>query len=230
MAHRSSASALHTARMVLKFYALTVRTEEQMRSGVRPITGLLASEAHLSIIIDKATNAFEIAKLRPQVAYWMRRLRYEPPTSELARQMGFFIRTLVVALELIPQDKLEHPAVSTATGLPVPEVSPWSVISLSRFAILATRAIWQYYTVMPLNPNPADSDYITQLELTRLIDVSLGLRKAVKAIPILRSNMAMLADGSATPGNIKACMRATGVLLEYLPNYEEREEEVKLLV
>lgn len=221
MAHRTSASALHTARVILKNYDLTVRPPETLVSG--RIDNLKADEAHLAIIIDYATNAFEVALLRPEVRYWQRRLM---SGSATAPQIAGFMAKLLKAFALIPRNDASAPASTFALPKEFTVKQPKPVV-LSKAACETSRFVFHYYEVHP-HGHKADEDF-DRHQIARLAEVSLGLDRAQNAVPLLAETLGSLEQGKATETDIRICLRKAGVLMQYLPTFEEREEEVKLL-
>lgn len=223
MAHRSSASALHTARVILKDYVLEVKPVEVLPSGRIPI--LLNTEGHVSVIIDYATNAFKLAELRPELKYWQRHLRVKDAS---AGQIANFLRKMLTVFEMIPQDGSDHTPVLSKFIIPT-EFNTGNVVKqLSKAARETSRFIFFYYYVKP--KQGIQDEAIDKHNIARLAEVSLGLPRTLKLIPIIKNQLKRLTDETASEIEVRKCMREVGVIMEYLPNYGSQEEETKLLI
>lgn len=222
MAHRSCAAALHATRMVMKFNQFTIRPPETLVSGA--VHNLTASEAHISIIIDKATQAYEIAKLRPELRHWQLRMTQGNAT---APQIAQFLKRCVEVMDLVPPElpSVEQKIVSADA----PSWGAWSKMPLSAASLEAARRLFHYYFVTLLSGDILPEN-LHRVAVAKIIDVSLGLAKAMKAAPRVRACLDSLRKGNITPEDVQRYLRTIGILLECLPNYEEREDEVKLLV
>lgn len=88
--------------------------------------------------------------------------------------------------------------------------------------------IHSYYHVSrsSLPPQPE----ILLMELAKLIEVTLGLRRALAAVPIIRCCLDGLKAGQITRDELSEAFERIRFLMEYLPNYHERQEETKLLI
>jgi hypothetical protein len=226
MAHRISAAALHLARNILKEFSLAVRPPETLISG--RVDKLQATEAHAAIIIDYATNVFHIALLRPEVRYWQKHLQAGTAT---APQIANFFSKILDAFALLPVDTEEEKQNRVTSTFALPrefgDVPP-EVYTLGKPAREASRCIFYYYDVRPLQGRP--DNVLDRHRVAKLAEVSLGLSRAVGIIPVLKTVNIRLKAGKATQIDIRRCMREVGVHLEYIPGYENREEESKLLV
>lgn len=220
--HRSSAASLRAARIVLEKYNITVRPPESLVSGAIP--NLTNSEACVSVIIDYATNVFHLSLIRPELRYWQERL-FNSTAS--ASQIAGFLQKVIETFNLIPKRKQEEsPMVATLT-LP-PEFRSRPVTQeVSKASIEASRFIFHYYAVTPKDGEVDDS--MDRKNVAVLVESSIGISKAMDALPLVAETQSELRGGNATEGSIKKCLRQLGVALAYIPTYEERDEEVKLL-
>ena len=230
MAHRTCAAALHAARMVLKFNSISVIPEDRLIFGVRPIGGLQATEAHLAIMIDRVTNAFAVAGLRPELLWWQIRLGEGGGDGVTAPKVAAFLNKVITTLEQVPDYKVTEASEARAVASVIPNGKSWDSFRLSKAAMEATKVIFQYYDVAPLNSEHVMPLEIHRIAVAKLIDVSLNLQKALKALPKLRECMTYLKNEQATLDDVRRWYRATGVILEAIPNYLDRKDEVKLLV
>ena len=222
MAHRTSASALNAARSVLSVYNLTVRTPEDLPSG--RVANLKADEACLAVIIDYATNIFQLSSLRPELRYWQERMGVDTAS---APQIALFLKKVLEAYGTIPQYKPEENQLTTVVESPVEFRAKPSVQTISKASLEASRFVFYYYSVEPKRGS-ADK-HIDRVRVARLVEGSLNMHRIVLALPLVRDCQDDLRRGSVTPKDVKKVLRTLGILLEYLPNYEEREEELKLL-
>lgn len=226
MAHRSSAPALHTARVILKSYSLEVIPPELLPSGRVP--NLRADEYHLSVIVDLASNVFHIVALRPRLQYWQETLADAIPSARLAAQLAGFLDQLEEAYQMLPRYTSETKSTVTITAPPEFGRMRPEVMVLTKPSMEVSRYIFHYYRVTPKKGLP-DMD-LDRIRIARLAEVSLCINRTLKVPDIARNCKTRLLEGSATKEEIRQSFRALGVLLEYLSNYEEREEESKLLI
>ena len=220
--HRSSAAALRAARVVLERYDLAVRPPESLVSGAIP--NLTGGEACLAIIIDHATNVFHLALIRPELRYWQERLFGETAT---ASQIAGFLQRVIEAFDLIPKRRDGEQALTARLDLPPEFRSKPVVQEVSKAATEASRFIFHYYHVSPKDGAPDEP--VDRRNVAALVESSIGVSRALAALPMVAETQAELRAGRATEGSIKRCLRQLGVALAYLPAYEERDEEVKLL-
>jgi hypothetical protein len=228
MAHRTSPAALHAARVILRQYDITVRPADQLVSGA--IHNLRADEAHLSILIDMTSNAFRVGAMRPELGYWQSRLYDRTAT---APQIGNFIRKLIEALESVPQAANAEDVAGLdrfLSQLPVGVVGRPSQCMISRASTEAARYCLHYYDFRAKKPAAFTDGAHERMEIAKLIEISLGLRHALKALPLLRLVEPQFRDGKLTEAEIARCFREVGVHLEMMPNYEDRREQSKLLL
>jgi hypothetical protein len=233
MPHRSSSAALHAARVLLQHWIITPKPPGDLKSG--SIHNLKANEAHLSIVIDLASNAYHVALVRPELSYWQKRMTQRTAT---APGIGNFVHKLIAALEMIPHAKYEEEleqfapdvftrAVGQAADVRVQNLQK---LAMTRAATEATRYALHYYT-FERKVTPVYSDeMLDRIDIGKSIDVSLGLRHALKALPMLRRVEPLLKEGQMKETEIRACLRHVGVYLGQMPHFADREDEVKLLV
>ncbi len=220
MAHRTSAAALHAARVILRNFNIEVIPPEKLASGRIP--NLQNNEACLAVIIDLTTNVFEISALRPELRYWQKHLFAGTASAD---QIANFFRRCLDAFEKIPRS-LEERSVTLETPIEFggrPEKQ-----KLSRAALEAARGVFHYYSFKP-KTGTIDAQ-LDRIEVTKMLEVSLAISRVEPALDLLKTWNDRLRSGSATATGIKSCFRKLGIFLEYLPNYAEREEESKLLV
>lgn len=222
MAHRVSAASLHAARIVLKNYTLVVKPPESLPSG--RLDKLEPNEKCVAILIDYATNIFQVVLLRPELRYWQKRLWARTATAP--QLMGYF-QKLITALEMVPQDTdlkttitLESPA--EFGGKPV-------MHTISKAAKEASRFIFYYYEVTSKRKELVEEESLFRINVAKLIDICLEIERAMKALPLLKHWREELKAGRATEVEIRRCFREAGVFLTYMPNFGSTEEETKLL-
>lgn len=224
MAHLTSAAALRTARLILREYDLTVRPPESLVSG--RIDNLTNSEAHVAVIVDYATNIFQITSLRPEVCFWQARLKFGTAT---APQVAGFFKKLSDAFEALPKDVSEESITTTFAPPPQYDTLKPVVMKISKPAKEVSRFIFHYYSPVPKSESIANEDAIHRLKIAYLAEAALGLRRTYEFIPKLREELKRLVGGQATELEVKKCMRDVGVILEYIPTYADRREEGKIL-
>jgi len=204
-------------------YTMEVRPQEELTSG--RVQGIMADERCLAILIDYATNIFEVCKLRPELRYWQERIFHGTAT---APQIAAFYRKMIEAFERVPKFSDDETRLLTTTlEAPVQFQSRPMTHRLSKPALEAARFIFHYYRVTPRRGR-AD-DQIDRLRIAKLIDVSIEWTRAARANELVKQADKLLKAGQATEDDIKFCFRRVGVLLETIPNYSEREEETKIL-
>lgn len=221
MAHRTSASGLHTARMVLMHNNLTVKLEQ-------PYKGLTNSDAHLSIIIDNATQAHVVADLRPEFYVWQDRLWNNLATAD---QLAEFLKRLIEAVEAIPHDPPTQETPTFGGRFPVHQ---WSSIRMrplpiSKAGLEASRWIFNFYDVVAKD-HPEIADDMLRVMIAKLCDVSLGLRKISQYLKFLKEVYGRLLNRDIYKDEVLDIFEAVGVVIEKLPNFHDRREEGKLLV
>lgn len=224
MAHRTSAASLHAARVVLKEYELTPRPEEELTGGKIP--GLKATEAHLAVIIDYATNIFELVKHRPEMDHWIKLMKAGMAT---APQIAGYLKRLAEGFEAIPKfPKVAQPMI---TALETPKEFGAHPVAkpLSKAALEASRFIFYYYS--PRSKRGVADLQVDRMRVAILVETSMNLSRVLAAEPLVRLRLEELKKGQLTPTDVRKTLRTLGVLLEYLPNYigDRREEELKLL-
>jgi hypothetical protein len=200
------------------------------------IPNLVANEAHLSIVIDYTTSAYQVAGIRPELRYWQQRMTARTAT---APQLGMFLRKLIESLEKIPDYAPEQVAQIVEADMPEddptvrwkdPKPMHWGSIPISRYSMDAARAVNYYFTLTPIKvPLIPDAD-LQFLHVAKIIEVALGLHHALKALPVLRAVEPQMRQGHLTEMEIRKCLRNTGVCLEQMPHYECFEDELKMLV
>lgn len=225
MAHRTSAAALHTARVILKEYDLSVRPPEVLVSG--RVYNLEASEAHLGIVIDHATNIHHVALLRPEIRYYQKHLQTGTTT---APQIAGLFRRILDAFELIPRDPESMESVKITSAYELPGefgVTKPEVYVLEKPAREVARFVFHYYEVSPRGRTL--DDVLDRHRVAKLAEASLGISRAQRILPLLRKTDTQLREGKASQADVVKCLRTVGIYLEYIPGYEERDEETKLL-
>ena len=222
MAHRVSAAALHSAVTLKKSFSFMVRPPEELPSG--RVAGLDDSEKCIAIIVDYATNIFELAVLRPELRYWQERLFAGTAT---APQIGNFCQKVLDAYAKIPQARHGDKMTVTAFETPPQFMSRPVAVELSKAALEAARFLFHYYAVTPKR-GEADPD-VDRLRVAKIVESCIEISRAIKALPSVEAAQARLRSGQITVEEVKKVLRELGVLLEYLPGYENKEEELKLL-
>lgn len=223
MPHRSSAGAVHAARVILKYYNLQVIPRERLAPNVSAIPTLEATDGWVSIIIDHVTQAFEVANLRPELGHWIKQLHFGDPKPA---QLLMFVQHMIERMERVPKNKIQEeldkftPHGAPARGLELPISTP---------ATEATKYLFAFYWFSH-RQHKGWNEYQMQLDVAKWIHVSLGLHKAMPALKRAKECEQDLSAGRLTLGEIKSYFREFSVLLEHLPNYEKHEEETKLLV
>ena len=229
MARLVSAASLFTARELRSVFDFTVRPVEDLPARQAAVPA--ADDRCVAILIDEATQVADVSRLRPELRYWQGRL-FDGTAERSAPQLGMFIQKALDSFSRIPQFRAEeHRITTTLASPPEFEMRP-KVMELSKAALEASRFLFHYYRIAPKKVRvieTPDDDYLNRVSVARIVEVSLGLFRAQKAVPLLAETKALFGRGALTLEDIKRRFRALGILLESLPNYENREEEVKLL-
>jgi hypothetical protein len=225
MAHRVSAAALHAARVVLKHYTLEAKPIEELPSGRIP--NLEATEKCLAIVIDWMSNVFHVANVRPELRYWQERMHANTAT---APQIAGFLQRMLDAFAMLPKESVQEARVVTTLETPLEFGSnkPEQHV-ISKPALEAARGIFYYYRVTSKKKDFAGDVSVHRVYVAKLIEMSLGLHRASEAIPILQRWKVAMDAGKATADDIKKCLRAVGIMLEQLPNFENIAEQTRLL-
>jgi hypothetical protein len=92
--HRISAASLEAARAILQLYNVTVNPDADVK-----IPNIAADVRCLALVIDLTSNVFHAAQLRPELAYWQRRMQTGTAT---ATDIVKFLRRVGVELEYLP--------------------------------------------------------------------------------------------------------------------------------
>jgi len=233
MAHRSSPSGLHAAREVLRLYNVTVKRMEDV-PGMPP--GVLANEVHLSILIDKATNAHLVCAIRPEIRYWQNRLTARTATS---RDIDFFLKRVIETLEMVPEyQKNEEPLGYMAVRPVADEYTageeirqqPWRWAIVSKGAYDAMRCLRYWYILVPKNAPLFDGAEQEQVLLAKLIDNSVRISKPVSNLQAIRECRALLLKGDITELDLRKAIRTLGCMFDQVPHYDDLREESMLLV
>ncbi len=226
MAHLISAAALRTARVILQYYDLVVRPPESLSSG--RIEKLTNTEAHVAIIIDHATNIYQLASLRPEVCFWQTRLRFGTAT---APQLAGFLKKILDAFDTLPKDTIKDESVATTFAQPPQfQTSKPIVMKISKPAKEVSRFIYHYYDPKPKLNSIGEDEEIHRLKIAYIAEACLALRRVYEFFPKLQTELKKLVDGHVTEVEVKKCMRDVGVVLQYMPSYEDRREEGKILI
>jgi hypothetical protein len=208
---------------LFKNYDLTVRPPETLPSG--RIANLQATVACAAILIDYATNIFEVTNLRPEFRYWQERLLMGSAT---APQLGAFLATLREAFRKIPADGSYEEPVYIQLRAPHQFKSDFTNHRLSKPAREASRFLFYYYLLKPKTRMLEEE--MDRRIVAALVDSALGLERSLEAVPFIDNCIAGLKAGRLTAQEVKQHFRSIGVRLEYFPGYENREEESLLLV
>lgn len=112
-------------------------------------------------------------------------------------------------------------------GSETPTAAPHRI---SAAALHAARIVLQNYDLVVKTDCGIRNLKADERCLAIMIDVTSGVYRASQIRPELRYWQEQLRAGQATAGQIAGFLRKLGVELEYLPNYENREEEVKVVL
>ena len=223
MAHLISAAALEAAGNLRKRFDLTVKSQDELSSGRVP--SIQNDERCLAIVIDYATNVFEVAKLRPELRYWQERLHAGTAT---APKIAGYLQRMIEAFDKIPQFAPQEGRVTTTLMSPAEFKARPEICELTKASLEAARFVFHYYHVRA--KNGATDEELNRVRVAKLVETSMGLSRAMRAYGLAQRAKEKLALGRSTLDDVKAQFRELGVILEYLPNYENREEECKLLM
>lgn len=233
MARRSSPAGLHTARAILKHYDLRVKSREEVAGNVSYIPTLRATEGHLSVMIDGVTGCKGICELREEWKYWTEQLHLGHPDPTQVLQ---FAKRIVEEFSKVPQTIIEESETVTAGSMMLNDARgaaalrlPESTLTISAWAKQAVIYICAFYHLTPRG-KIFSNDWSMKMDVAKLIEISLGMRKAMPCLELARKCVKELRADQLRLGDVKAYFRAFGIFLEYLPNFEKHEEESKLLV
>jgi hypothetical protein len=101
---------------------------------------------------------------------------------------------------------------------------------ISAASLHAARAILQLYDLVVKPDGNVKNLRADERCLAILIDITSNVYRAAQLRPELKYWQQRLAAGTATANDIAKFLRKIGVELEYLPNYQDREEEVKMVL
>jgi hypothetical protein len=118
---------------------------------------------------------------------------------------------------------LAENAPSTAPGKSSPH-------RISAAALHAARAMLQCFDIQVKPDAGIRSLRADERCLAILIDITSNVYRAAQLRPELRYWQQRLQSGTATATDVSRFLRKVGIELEYLPNYENREEEVKVVL
>lgn len=227
MAHRTCSAASHAAHTLLENFSVTLRPAHELPAGTPRV--LIASEHHIGVIIDLATSAHEVAKVREPLKHWQEVLGHGINDRRTATQILYYVRDVVAALEKVPRYLHEEQVETVMVLVPSMTGAAMPRLVLTKAAKLAAKALFEVYQITSKNKRASTDPRITRLEVARCIDVCLGLRQALRVLPLMKRCEAGLVQGKLTLDQVVAHLRELGVRLEYLPNFEDRRDEVKLL-
>jgi hypothetical protein len=229
MARLVSAAALFAARELRAAFDFTIRLAADLPGGQAAVPA--ADDRCVAILIDEATQVADILRLRPELRYWQGRL-FDGTAEKSAPQLGAFIQKAIDAFSRVPRFKPEERRSTITMESPQEfEMKP-QVLEISKASMEASRFLFHYYHIRPKRTRvvtTADDDFLDRVAVSKIVEVSLGLFRAQKAVPLLIETKVLFSQGKLTLENLKRRFRALGILLEALPNYEHRDEEVKLL-
>ena len=223
MAHKTSAPALFVARRILTQYDLTPAIERWDAAAL--VRQKDNPTVCLAVIIDYATNVFQVVQHRPEVSYWQKRLMAGTAT---APQIGLFVKKLLGGFDLLPKDAVEN-KITTTMESPEQFGGQPEIHSLTKASREAARFVYHYYLVTPKRKVSYGDENVERMQLARLVDAGLGVDRAMVAVPALREIDRRLSTGDITAEEIKKQFRELGVLLMSFPTYEDHEEQTKLL-
>lgn len=228
MPHLISAASLVAARNVQRFFNFTVLAPEEMH-GSRELVGLKADDRCIAILIDYATNVHEVTELRPELRHWQEVL-HTSSAHDKAGQIAQFLQKVIDKFGMVPQYTKQDELVSATFETPPQFQSRNVTYGLSKASLEAVRFLVNYYQIVSKNGNGngsfSDQD---RIKLAKVIESGLGLSQAAKALPLARYAKERMRCGQADVREVRKHFREIGVLMEHLPNYENREEEVKLI-
>ena len=224
MAHLTSAAALHCAREIIKAYAMEPRPPEELPSG--RLDKLTAGERHVATLIDVATNAHEVVRLRPELHYWQRRLSAGTAT---APQLASYLTKVLDALALVPRRAVdEAPVRSTFATYPQANQRLFQrVREIPKFALEATRVLFFYYRMEPRGRRADDG--LDRIHVAGVVSLCLALSRVMDIEADIRRTRDALLAGTVSEEDVARFLRNAGVAFDRLPGYEHREEEVKIL-
>jgi hypothetical protein len=117
-------------------------------------------------------------------------------------------------------------AESTLSGIPG-KAAPHRISAAS---LHAARTVMQCFDIT-VKPDTGVPNLRADVRcLAILIDITTNVYRAAQLRPELRYWQERLRAGTATATDINKFLRKIGIELEYLPNYEDREEEVKVVL
>jgi hypothetical protein len=67
------------------------------------------------------------------------------------------------------------------------------------------------------------------MHAAQTVELYMGLHRAQNAVPLAELYLGRLASGEASLREVRSLFRDLGALLEYLPNYRDRREELALV-
>lgn len=222
MSKRTSAAAVHAAKILMEHFNFSARPPEEVKSG--RVDGILADIRCIAIVVDYATSAFEVANLRPELRYWQERLTERTATPS---QLAAFLQKSIEAFDRLPKNGPCEPEVTVTLSTPREFRSAPTTVELSKAAREASRYLFNYYAIVPKRREPDEK--LDRVRLATLAESALGIARASRAYPLMVDTKNAMRLGKLTEKEIRSKFRTLGILLEYLPNYENREEEVKLL-
>jgi hypothetical protein len=227
MSVRTSSAALHAARVLFRHYRFTVRPAEQV--PVNRYDRLQATDIHVAILIDGITNVSGIALLRPKITYWQQIMDTGVNDAHTASQITYFVHELIEALERVPRFPEEEKPPEVSISCPI-TVGAWTVkMKLTRAALDSMQTLYYYYDIQPIKAPAIPNEAVDRIHVAKLIDCCLNVGKALRALPMLRRGHAQLLRGQASAEDLIACLERIRFLFEFLPNYQDHRDEVKLL-
>ena len=223
MSHLVSAPSVEVAGNLLKKFNFEVLPEEKLPAGTDH--RLKADERCIAVIVECATNVAEVAKLRPEVGFWQMKLANGLAT---APQIATFLQKIVNTFAMTPQYRGNEGKITTTLASPAEFGLRPMVVDISKAALEASRFLFSYYRITPKR-NTVETEEMTRLRVATLAESNLGFARAMRVLPIVIEMQRGMAAGKLSEMDIKRRFRQIGVLLEYLPNYEDRREESKIL-
>ena len=220
MARRVSAPALRTAIMLTQEYKFEVRPE----TGANGMTG---SVGHVAIVIDYATGVYKVVEMRPELHYWQHQLtarRAEAP------QLAGYLKRLLEAFAQVPQyGPKERPSVIPINLLPeFRNIGVVDELPATKNVEEMLRYLRHYYVITPVAERPYDP-VADRVRIMQIAIPHLGLDHAMRAVPLAEFYLERMKQGQVTQREVRECFRRLGIMMEHMPNYWDRKEEMMLV-
>lgn len=211
---RTSSPALYAARILRERYAFTVRQNADFPRDLK------ADERCIAIIIDHKTNVKALVNLRPKLNHWQRVLETGINDDHTARQITFFIRELIDALEAVPHYSEEEEPITVTTQC-VTSAGSYAVrMKLSKAALESMATLYHYYEIKPIQAPLIYREEIERIKVAKLIDCCTSINHPLRTLPALRVGHAKLLQGQSTPAEVLEALRTVWWYFEQMPSYD----------